>query len=75
MRKTLIATWCSILISCTTTYGAPNQDAKLSLHDKSAIIQLAFEIKLKHEGPLKFSELIIAEDNMSKKLIPQIPGF
>lgn len=55
--------------------GADDKPA-LSNRDKAAIIQLAMELKLKSEGPLKFSQyLIISTENMSTSWIPRIPGF
>jgi hypothetical protein len=48
----------------------------LTNQDRAAIIQAVMELKLKSEGPLKFSEyLIISTDNMSPLLLPKIPGF
>jgi hypothetical protein len=53
-----------------------NGKAALTNSDKAAIIQLAMELKLKSEGPLKFSEyLIISTENMSASWMPRIPGF
>ena len=48
----------------------------LSLRNKAAIIQLAMELKLESEGPLKFSQhLVFRAGEMSPKLLPKIPGF
>jgi hypothetical protein len=49
---------------------------RLSLRDKAAIIQVAMELKLKSEGPLKFSQhQVFRTGEMSAKLLPRIPGF
>lgn len=54
----------------------PYDRLALTNRDKAAIIQQAMELKLKSEGPLKFSEyLIISTGNMSPSLMPRIPGF
>ncbi|HEX6733107.1 MAG TPA: hypothetical protein VF074_24005 [Pyrinomonadaceae bacterium] len=40
------------------------------------ILQLAFEIKLKKDGPEKFAEyLTISTENMSSAMLPKLPGF
>ena len=49
---------------------------QLSLRDKATIIQLAMELKLKDQGPLKFSQhLVFRAGEVSPKLLPEIPGF
>jgi hypothetical protein len=51
-------------------------EPQLSFRDKAAIVQLAMELKLKSEGPLKFSQhLVFRAGEMSQKLLPKIPGF
>jgi len=48
----------------------------LTKQDRAAIIQAVMELKLKSDGPLKFSEyLVISTENMSPSLLPKIPGF
>jgi hypothetical protein len=54
----------------------PSELPEISSADKVAILQLAFEIKLKDEGPGKFADyLTISTENMSKPMLPKIPGF
>lgn len=53
-----------------------NDNLPLTNRDKAAIIQQVMELKLKSEGPLKFSEyLIISTEHMSPSWMPKIPGF
>jgi len=54
----------------------PGELQEISSADKVAILQLAFEIKLKREGPEKFAEyLTISTENMSNAMLPKLPGF
>lgn len=49
---------------------------QLSLRDRAEIIQLAMELKLKSEGPIKFSQhLVFRAGELSPGLLPKIPGF
>ena len=48
----------------------------LSMADKAAIIQVAMEMRLKLDGPLKFSQYsVFRKGEMSAALLPKIPGF
>lgn len=49
---------------------------QISPADKAILIQKVMEIRLKTEGPEKFSDyLIISTDNMSSTLLPKIDGY
>ena len=62
-------------VSPSVVNGAEDGEV-LRRQDRAAIIQAVMELKLKTEGPLKFSEyLIISTENMSPSLLPKIPGF
>jgi len=67
-----------LTISCvarSVIYGAEHR-VILTKKDRAAIIQVVMELKLKRDGPLKFSEyLVISTENMSASLLPKIPGF
>lgn len=54
----------------------PSVCQEISSADKVAILQSAFEIKLKKDGPEKFAEyLTISSENMSSAMLPKLPGF
>jgi len=60
----------------TTNTEQAKAKSELSPSDKAAIIRSAMEIKLKSEGPSKFSEyLVFSTTDMSSALLPRIPGF
>jgi len=69
-----------IAMLCALVPGATLQQAmakeELSTRDKAAIVQAAMELRLKSEGPLKFSEyLIFSSAGMSPSTLPKIASF
>ena len=76
MLRVAILLSVSLVFNSSQVVRCADDNLALTNRDKAAIIQLAMELKLKREGPLKFSDyLIISTENMSPSWMPRIPGF
>ena len=64
------------MVLCIDTQARSVKKLRLSMRDKAEIVRVAMEMKLKHDGPLKFSEYsTFRSGEMTPELLPKIPGF